>query len=152
MRTTVLSALFVAVTGSFVAASPRDQETTERISYNDNGRRDPSDNPWIELASPTPASHGREFIDVSTSRAYTRLRIDAAAGRPRVLAVRVQFADGKAKTFRVDKTVDTKTPAFVDLGGSRQIDTIVVTSEGSAKAKYAVYGERRSRLTGVATR
>ena len=153
MMTRALSALLVAGSFSLGAAAPVDQETTERVSYKDKARVDiPTEDGWVELASPTPASHGREYIAVAPDAGpFVRLRLDADAGRLIVLAVRIDYRDGTRRTVRIDKVLAKQRPTYVDLKGPRRIERVVVTTEGSKKATYTVHAQP-VRSTGVASR
>jgi hypothetical protein len=151
MKIALLSAFLLVGTAS---AAPEKTENRERISYSGDARRDTSNKPddgWIELASPTPASHGREFIPVDPSaEAFVRLKLTADSGRPIVRRVRVHFSDGTQRLVRLDRAVDKKHPVMVDLKVAKRIDRLVVETEGSKKATYSVYGEPDSRA--IATR
>ena len=143
MKITALSALLLAATTSFVSAAPNTAETTGRVSYTEKGERakPAARDAWIELASPTPASHGREYIAVDSDLGeIVRLRVDAHTGRPIVRTVRIDYADGKQRVVRIDKVLDHKHPVYVDLGAPRRIERIVVVSEGPSKATYTVEG------------
>lgn len=142
MKTTALVLLLVA--GSAQATpqtKEQDRESTARVTYNEKAKRPAVSDDWIAVATPTPASHGREYITVDPDLgAFVRLRIDASAGRPIVRSVRVDFRDGKSRVFAIDRAVEKGKPAYVDLRGAKQIERIVVVSEGSPKASYAVFG------------
>lgn len=159
MRIPALTTLLLALTTSVVAAAPdrraappahesvapTREETTGRLSYNEAAPKpapdatDPADG-WIELASATPASHGREFITVDAG-ALTRLRLTAAAGRPGIQAVRVDYVHGGAKTFPIDRTLAAKrAPAYVELRGPREIRQIIVISDRDSRGSYVVQG------------
>lgn len=102
---------------------------------------------WIELGDPTPASHGREFIMIDDNVApISRLRLDATAGRPKIISVLVHYRDGTKRNVKIDKVL-TK-PEMIDLRGARSIRTICVVSEGRAKAMYAVHGEPPKSVAG----
>lgn len=148
MKISAISAFLIAGSMSIASAAPADHESTERVSYSDAASssskdRGHSDDGWVELASATPASHGREYIVVGADAGtFTRLRIDAAAGRPTVRAVRVDYKNGKSKVMRVDTTLDhkRKPSTILDLRGAHEIEQLVViTDRGSGK--YAVYAE-----------
>ncbi|MEO7729388.1 MAG: hypothetical protein ABIY55_00320 [Kofleriaceae bacterium] len=129
------------------SVAPTREETTGRLSYNDAAAKpapdvtDPADG-WIELASATPASHGREFISIDADAgALTRLRLTAAAGRPGIQAVRVDYVHGGSRTFPIDKTLAAKrAPAYVDLRGPRAIRQIIVISDRDSRGSYLVQG------------
>jgi len=147
--------MLLAGATALVSAAPVDNETTERVSYKDKARRSaPSatdDSGWIELASPTPASHGREYIEVDGDGVpLVRLRITGHRGRTTVHTVRVDFKDGTSRTVRLDKVVSKDKPAYVDLRGAKRVERLVVATERAAKAEYTVHGEPSG--TGVARR
>jgi hypothetical protein len=142
MKIPALSALFLGLAVSLVSAAPEKKESTERISYTGTGKKAISRivalEDWMELASPTPCSHGREYIEVDDkSPAFSRLRIEAVTGRPIIRSVRVQYTDGTERTVRIDQVIDAKRPAYVELRGT-PLERVVVVSEGSAKTTYAV--------------
>ena len=154
MRITALSAMLLAGATALVSAAPVDKETTERVSYKDKARRTaPSatdDSGWIELASPTPARHGREYIGVADGVPLVRLRIAGHLGRTVVRTVRVDFKDGTSRTVRLDQVVSKDKPAYVDLRGPKRVERLVVVTERAAKAEYTVHGEPSG--TGIARR
>src|SRR5437763_14271789 len=129
MRTTIVTCVLVAASASLVSAAPGPDETTERISYNERTRprRQAAPEPgWIELASPTPASHAREFIMVGADAGtFTQLRLTAASGKPEIHSVRVDYGDGSHKVFHVDRALDAKRrPAYLDLRGAHELKQI----------------------------
>jgi hypothetical protein len=144
MKITALSAILLAGASALVSAAPEDRETTERVSYTSKARRaaPASLEGWIELASPTPASHGREYITVNDQAGpLVRLRISSHRGRVIVQTVRVDFDDGKSRTFRLDKVVTRDKPAYVDLRGPKRVERVVVATERAGRAEYTLHGE-----------
>ena len=162
MRTALLTSLLLAGTASIVAAMPEREETTGRISYNNNrkpddrrkaddGRRrgEPSgtkhaarDPGWIELASPTPASHGREFVVLGADAGrFDQLRVVASSGRPEVHTVRVDYLDGRRRVFEIDRVLDVRRgPAYLDLRGAHEIKQIIVASDRASRGSYVLEG------------
>jgi hypothetical protein len=146
MRLTSLALLLTGAVSS-ASATPDKTESTDRVSYKGDTRRaapgpESSADGWIELASPTPASHGREFIAVDPkATAFVRLKIAAVSGRPKIEFVRVIFADGTQRVVRLDRIVSKQRAAFVDLKGARKIDRLVVDTRGSKKSTYVIHGE-----------
>jgi hypothetical protein len=145
MRIPALTFVFLVAAGSLVSASPAREETTERISYNHKARAQAQadiDPGWIALASATPASNGREFIVLGADAgSFTRLRITAASGRPRVRAVRVDYQDGSQKTYAIGKILDARVrPVYVDLRGARELRQIIVFSDRASNGTYVVAG------------
>lgn len=152
MKILAISGLLLAAFASDVSAAPSKDETGERVSYTNDGpgKRSPT-NPegnWVELASPTPCSHGRVFITVDGR--FAQLRIDAAKGRPVLKSVRVVYANGKDRVVRVGRTLAGKQKsAVVELSGAL-IEHIVVETNPHSSGSYRVTGVPVS--TGVATR
>lgn len=148
MKILAISVLMLAAAAFDVSAAPAKEETGERVSYSDAKSASKDDADWVEIASPTPASHGREFVSVEAS--YNLLRIDAHKGRPIVKSVKVVYDDGKSKTIRIGRVLGGKHPtAYVALTGAA-VHHIVVNTERKSKATYTVSA---SRTTGaVATR
>jgi len=145
MKILAISGLMLAAAASVVSAAPAKEETGERVSYSEE--RPSDEGAWVELASPTPASHGREVIMVEGR--FTQLRIDAHKGRPIVKSVKVVYEDGSSRTKRINTTLGAKRPsAIVDLTGA-DVNHIVVITERKSKATYTVSA---SKTTGVAAR
>jgi len=144
MRIPVLTCLLVAGAASFVSAAPGREENTERVSYKDTKPKPPDatrNEDWVEIASPTPTSHGREFIEVGAGAGtFTRLRVEATQGRPIVRNVRVDYKNGDSRVFTVDKLLVKNRPAYVDLRGAHEIERIVVSADTDSHGKYRVLG------------
>ena len=159
MRISALTLLFLVIAATAVSAAPGREETTERISYSGPGRsptqpnadREPTAG-WIELASATPASYGREFVEIGAATgALTQLRVTAASGRPAIRAVRVEYKDGGRRTFEVDKVLGAKRrAAYLDLHGAREVREVVVITDRSSPGSYILEGNAGD--TGVASR
>lgn len=155
MKISLGFALLLVANASAVSAAPEKQENTERVSYSDQAG-DPAaqldDDGWVELATPTPASHGREYVTVDADAGtFRQIKLTAASGRPFVEAVRIRFADGKQRVVQLDRRLAAHRPATIDLRGDKQISQIVVDTRGGQKATYGVFGAREAG-TGVARR
>lgn len=146
MTKTAISSVFVAIAVSVASAAPAKDETAERVSYSDKVSSDDSSTGWVELASPTPAKHGRTFIIVEGR--YAQLRLDIHQGRPVVNSVKIVYADGKQ---RVVKLAAGKRSSLIDLAGAATIDHIVVDADRRSKGTYTVSAVT-AEATGVATR
>ncbi len=148
MKILAISGVMLAAAATLVSAAPAKEETGERVSYTESDKKPAADEgDWVELASPTPASHGREII--TAEGRYTQLRIDAHKGRPIVKAVKIIYADGSTKTKKIDRILGGKRPtALVDLSGA-DVHHVVVITERKSKATYTVSA---SKTTGVAAR
>jgi hypothetical protein len=147
--------MFLVGAGSYVSASPVREESTERVSYNEHraGAIKPKAEPgWVELASETPASHGREFVEVGADAgAFTRLRLTAATGWPGIRAIRVDYQDGSHRTFEIEKMLSTKSrPVYVDLRGARELRQIIVMTDRDTRGSYRLEGNTGE--PGVASR
>ena len=132
---------------SIGSAAPVKQETADRVRYSSDSEAPQSDG-WLELADPTPASHGRTFVvlDDATS-SLVRLRLAAQTGRPKIHSVRIDYADGTSRVVKIGKAIG-KRPAYVDLRGARKVHCITIVSAGSAKATYTLHGEPPTRMAG----
>jgi hypothetical protein len=98
---------------------------------------------WVELADATPAKHGTEFVVVGAQQgSFSQLRINAATGATNVRSVRVVFADGSSKLVKVGRTVSDRGRKFaqVDLGESKPIAQLEVTTDRQGKGEYTVSG------------
>jgi len=146
MRSTALTFVIVTAAASVVSAAPAREETTGRISYSGRVKpiliavdREPG---WVELASATPASHGREFILVGAGAgACTQLRLTAASGQPEIHVVRVEYQDGSHRVFEVGRVLDARRrPVYLDLRGAREVKQIVVTSDRRSAGSYLLEG------------
>lgn len=155
MRSSRLLALFVVGTSSVAAAQPtpesvpKKEETSGRVTLRETekgARQNASRLPgsWIEIASPTPASHGTEFIIVGGESAgtFSQLRIDASKGRTAVRQVRVLFADGTKKTYPVGRSISDRGKRYtiVDLGTTKAIDQVIIKTNDLGRGQYAIYG------------
>ena len=101
--------------------------------------RDPG---WIELVSPTPASHGREFVVLGADAgSFDQLRIVASSGRPGVHTVRVDYQDGRRRVFEIDRVLDVRRgPAYLDLRGAHEIRQIIVATDRASRGSYVLEG------------
>jgi hypothetical protein len=155
MRSIAITTLLLVAPASLVSAAPGPEETTERISYSGKRPKAHAAAPepgWIELASPTPASHGREFVVVGAGAGtFTQLRITAASGRPEIHSVRVDYQDGSHKVFQVGRVLDARRrPAYLDLRGAHELKQVVVVTEHRSSGSYVIEGNVSD--TSVATR
>lgn len=137
----------VAASVTAATAEPKQEEISGRVRLTeyDEGSRTAARAPgeWVELASPTPARHGKEFIIVGKDAGrFSKLRIDATKGRTNLVRVDVHFDDGKVKTVRLGRALHAKRAksALVDLGEPRSIDRVVITTETHTRGEYALYG------------
>jgi hypothetical protein len=141
MRSFAISGLILAAAASVVSAAPGKDETGERVSYSRERAQTSTATPegaWVEIASATPASHGREYITVEGR--FGLLRVDAATGRPVLKSVRVVYSDGKERVVRMERALGGKrATAIIQLSGSL-IDHVVVNTDPKSKGSYVVQG------------
>jgi hypothetical protein len=148
MRIPAVTTVILGLAASVATAAPARDETTGRVSYSAPAA---SEAGWTELASATPASHGREFIVVGADAgSLTHLRVAAASGRPAIQAVRVDYIRGGHRTFAVGKSLTARRPAVLDLRGPREIAQIVVLADAGSRGSYTL--SARTGATGVAMR
>jgi hypothetical protein len=147
MKCSALFALLTASAAVSASAQPKQEESTERVSLDDRPapNRAPPRQPgeWVELATETPAKHGKEFIVVGKSAgAFSKLRLDASKGTVIVLRVKVHFDDGTSRTYQVDRRLKAagRRSTVVDLKTTKPIDRVVVKTETYTKGEYALYG------------
>jgi hypothetical protein len=156
MKVSVVFTMILVGAAATATAEPKQEETSGRVSLNENkphddAPRQPGD--WVELASPTPAKHGTEFVIVGKDAgAFSKLRLQAAKGKTIVRKVKVFFADGDdkfaVKTVQLDKILPQGKSTYIDLGDSRTIDRIVVQTETYTGGQYAVYGSSGDGVVG----
>jgi hypothetical protein len=155
MKILPISASVLLGLAGVAAAQLKHEENNERLSYNGQGAQK-RDKPavvdgWLQLSTPTPAKHGTEFLMVGKDLgAFDKVRIDAEGGKVIVRRVKIIFDDGKQRVVDVDRVLDPKhKSAVIELGGPKEIDRIVITTEPQTKGSYALYG---SSPEGVVTR
>jgi hypothetical protein len=152
------AALLGLAGAAFAETKPgeKGEEKVDRVSLDDKKRPKPAPakkevkEGWIELASPTPAKHGTEFIPVSHAGELATLRIEATRGRVIFERAVVTFSDDTTKAFVRRKGLHAKDPAVVFDLGNKKIKKIVVTTERYTDGDYAIFGAAAT--GGVATR
>jgi hypothetical protein len=138
----------------------KSDEKTDRVTLRPKDSKDakdpkkdapPTEDGWVELATPTPAKHGTEFISVDpSSGAFATLRLEATSGNVVVDRITVTFQDGTTKAFPRRQWLGPKKPSmFVELGAAKAIQRIVVVTDRHPNGSYAIFGAPTSE---VATR
>ncbi len=135
-------ALLRIVESVSLASPPEHEERAERVSYKGDKANAPPADGWIELATPTPARNGREFIPVSADAGtFTMIRIEASSGRPIVRSVRVDYADGAHRFVQLDQVLRTgAAPTLIDLHGAHELQRIIVVGDPDSRGSYRVLG------------
>ncbi|MDB4959106.1 MAG: hypothetical protein JWO36_6675 [Myxococcales bacterium] len=159
MKLPALLAVLLAASASVATAEPKQQENSGRVSYND--KEDAAaqtlhrDGDVVELASPTPAKHGKEFIEVGPDAGqFSQLRVDAHDGTVIVRRVRIDYLDGKSQLVNVDKVLNKRNPSatITVAKGPRAIDSVVVMTERETTGSYSLQGIVGSQTGGIASR
>jgi hypothetical protein len=145
MKLPTLFAMIIVATAATAAAEPKQEETSGRVSINENSdeKPDPPRQPgeWVEIASEMPAKHGTQFVIVGKEAgSFSKLRVDGAKSKTIVRKVKVVFTDGKVKTVQLDKTLAKGKSTLVDLGDPKAIDRVVITTNPNTRGEYAIYG------------
>lgn len=151
MRLLAGFAMVALLAPAVATAQPKPEENNERISYNGDNKPAAQVRERVELGSPTPANHGKEFFVVGPEIGkLRRLELEATTGKVDVRRITIAFDDGTTKQFTLDRTVGKDSIAVIDLGGVRQVAQIVVTTDRAPNGKYMLYGVSGS--SGVASR
>jgi hypothetical protein len=146
------SAVFTLILVSAVAtasAQPEPAEPSGRVSYTDSAAAAKpaaaqQSAGEVQLADPTPANHGTEFIVVGKDAgSFSQLRLAATSGKVTVRRVRIFFADGTQRAVDVDSVLATGRDARVDLNGAKAIDRVTVATD-TGPGSYALYGTAAS--------
>jgi hypothetical protein len=139
-------AIVLFAASSVATAQPKPKEDTGRISYNEKIARQQRENPqdgWVQLATPTPANHGTEFVVVGKDAGeFDQLRIAPSSGTVIVRRVKIYFDDGKQKIVDVDKIINAErnNAALIELDSPKPIDRVVITTEPQTRGSYALFG------------
>lgn len=119
---------------------PHHDVSMGRTSYTHADSPAPADG-WTQLATPTPARYGREFIEVGPNIGpVNRLKIAASDGDVRVEHVEVFFSNGTHQDIAVKRTLSPKQQTVLDLNDSGQIDHLVVVTSQHSEGDYELYG------------
>jgi hypothetical protein len=141
MKITAISGLLLVVAAQVVSAEPTKEETAERVSYSGKKAKPPAPTEdWVELATPTPAAHGREYITVDGQ--YGQIKIEATKGRPLVRSVRIDYRNGKHKVVKLDRLLGRGASTTIQIQGQHDITQIVVDTDWKSRGMYTVHGAR----------
>ncbi len=134
---------------------PKHEHDNARVGYTDKNKQSKSPPPRdrVELASPTPTSHGKEFFVLGANLGpFTRIELEGVDGRIDVRRVTIAYDDGTTQQFSLDRRLAKDTIAVIRLGEPRAIDQIVITTDTAPAGKYMLYGVHGSSEDGVASR
>ncbi len=99
----------------------------------------------VQLATPTPASNGVEYIPVGRdSGRFAQVRVEWDRGHVYLTKVAVRFGDGRVQNVAMDRWLDEAHPqAVFDVAGATWIETVIVTTDRDAHGSYSVFATRR---------
>lgn len=146
MKYAAVFAFILAGAVATASAQPEPTEPSGRVSYTDQAApakpAAAQQGSEVQLASPTPANHGTEFIVVGRDAGqFSQLRLAATSGKVIVRRVRIFFDDGTQQAVNVDSILDSNRgkDATVNVKAATAIDHITVTTE-PGHGQYALYG------------
>lgn len=150
MKSSALFTLILVGAVATASAQPEPAEPSGRVSYTDSAQlAKPAAVQQaageVQLADPTPASHGTEFVVVGKDAgSFSQLRLAATSGKVTVHRVRIFFADGAQQAIDVDRVLDAdhQKDATVNVK-ARPIDHITVAT-APGRGSYALYGTAAS--------
>ena len=157
MRLQVGFAAVVMLSSAVATAQPvpKHEHDNARVGYGDDkpAKAEPAPRDRVELASPTPTSHGKEFFVVGANLGpFTRIELEGVEGHIDVRRVTIAYDDGTQQQFSLDRRLAKDTIAVIRLGEPRAIDQIVITTDRAPVGKYVLYGVHGSSGGGVASR
>ncbi|MBX3161129.1 MAG: hypothetical protein KF773_34530 [Deltaproteobacteria bacterium] len=144
IRRAALAAALLAGTATPALADDKPEEKVDRVTLKEGEPRKPAASPrapdgWVELATPTPARHGTEYITVGQRGDFSTLRLEATRGKVVFERVVVTFADDTIKVFERRKLLHPRDPAIAFELGGKPIKRLVVTTERYTDGDYAVF-------------
>jgi hypothetical protein len=145
MKTSALFTLILVGAAAPATAQPGPPEPSGRVRLTDDTTAEPvlpKNGDEVQLATPTPANYGTEFVVVGKDAgAFSKLRLTAASGRVIVRKVRIFFEDGTTQSVQVDTILDANRgrDATIDLKGVKAIARVSVATE-AGHGTYALYG------------
>jgi hypothetical protein len=140
--TTIGFLLSAVLLSSVAVAQPRWHDRRGR-DYDRTYQLDRRDGRWIELATPTPARNGTEYVMIGPRQGrFSQIRIVALTGRVNLRHVRVVFTDGSARNYRINETIGRHHAPAVTfrLETRRGIDQLQITTDPRSRGTYTVYG------------
>lgn len=96
---------------------------------------------WTMLESSGSLARGRDFINVSTSARFSKLKLEATGrGSLYIEKLVIVFGNGQKQTVAVNKKLSARSGAtMIDVDGrSRQIDKVMVLGRGGYRASYSL--------------
>ena len=95
---------------------------------------------WVTLESSGSLSRGRDFVNVSTTARFSKLKLEAARGSVFIDKLIVIYGNGQRDVIEVDKTISARGGATVlDLKGrTRQIDKVMVMGRSGFRGSYTL--------------
>ena len=146
MKYAAVFAFILAGAVATASAQPEPTEPSGRVSYTDQAApakpAAAQQGSEVQLASPTPASHGTEFIVVGRDAGqFSQLRLAATSGKVIVAASASSSMTARSRrsTSTRSSTATAGKDATVTVKAATAIDHITVTTE-PGHGQYALYG------------
>ena len=96
---------------------------------------------WTTLESNGSLMRGRDFINVSSSARFSKLKLEAnGRGSIHIDKLIITFGNGQKQVVHVNKTMNGRSGAtLIDVDGrSRNIDKVMVLGRGGYRASYSL--------------
>ena len=96
---------------------------------------------WTTLEASGSLARGRDFINVSTSARFSKLKLEATGrGSIYIDKLVIVFGNGQKQVVNVDQRLNGRTgPAVIDVDGrARHIDKVMVLGRGGYRATYSL--------------
>lgn len=96
---------------------------------------------WQTLESSGSLARGRDFINVSTTTRFSKLKLEATGrGSIHIDKLVIVFGNGQKQVVNVNKTLGRRSgETVIDIDGrSRNIDKVMVLGRGGYRASYSL--------------
>ena len=96
---------------------------------------------WTTLESSGSLARGRDFINVSTSARFSKLKLESSGrGSLYIEKLVIVFGNGQKQVINVNRKLTARSGAtLIDVDGrSRQIDKVMVLGRGGYRASYSL--------------
>ncbi len=96
---------------------------------------------WTPIVQAYPATSERQVIDLrGRGRRYSRLLVEGVRGEPVIERITVQFRNGPAQVFDLNRQLRRGADHVIQLGGRRRIERIAVYTNPYYRGAYSIYG------------
>lgn len=123
------------------APNVRDHRTVDTMARHDDRPNRRPRAAWIALGEPKQLARGRDLIRVAAKTPFSQLRIQSTAGATRISQLTVVYTDGTRQVMQLDRRINPRNPMIeVDLAGTRQVASLLISGSSSRRASYQVFG------------